>query len=1019
MQFNFDINKNYEVPLITLCNPDRTEIANISNVNNLHIKPRFNAISEASFDICSVYFDDINSETKNLPYYELIIKNRLLHVQGFGYFVIVQVTETNEGNVPIKSVTAYSYEYTLNSKGANIVGGTYKFYDPVSPNGTLLQNLIEIAPSWKIGTISSGLYNKYRTFEIPSNSLYSFLMEDVEKAYECIFDFDTENKLINAYTSEDIVKDTDISLSFHNLIKNVKVEETSKDIVTSLSVHGSGDLDIREVNPFGTSNIYDFSYYLTSEWMSDDLIKVIKTWDKKVSGSEKTYSENFSKLRNLNAELLKLQGEIETLKNDLKAQEQVRSAQMPNISQGVINKINELSKKISAKQNSINSQKAQISDIKKVLLDINNDLKFSNNFTKEQILELDSFIFEGNYANSNFVVTDKMNTIEIQDMTLQLLESGKKQLTKLSKPSFTFSMDAVNFLFIEKFKPFINRLKLGSLVHAEIKKDVWVSPILLEMDIDYDNPENFTMTFGNKFRLETSEWLFNELFNQSKVTNSISRNYSSLVAPIKNGGINDEVSSYMKNALNTANQEIISSQNQDISIGTYGIKGRKRLSDGTFDNRQMMITNNLICMTDDNWQSCKVAVGELKNSTGGGTTYGIAADLITGKVLAGNQLTITNENNNFTLNGSGATLKNASLTLESGNSRIVQNPSEGFKIQKKDGYSWTDQLYADSNGNLNIAGKMNISSNSNVGGLQITDSSIKSSNGNIVLESNGNAKIGALRIDGNNARFDGTIRADRLEGAIQNGQIENDAVTGSKISKDTISGEKLNNGTITRREIANKAVGSTEIIRTGKAGLDSIYATHAYIDDLYVQKTGTFAGGCKWTYNDGGATKTSKIQQIQGRLDIKADTGLNIECLKSGGVGIAGTTTISGNTIIFGNFIVGTGFSKNCMQDTKNYGKRLINAYETAEYYYGDIGEGTVINGVCEVKIDPIFAECVNLNVGYQVFLSPYGEGTIFVSERTLDSFIVCGDNISFAWEIKAKRRGFEDIRLEEYKEGE
>lgn len=358
------------------------------------------------------------------------------------------------------------------------------------------------------------------------------------------------------------------------------------------------------------------------------------------------------------------------------------------------------------------------------------------------------------------------------------------------------------------------------------------------------------------------------------------------------------------------------------------------------------------------------------------------------------------------------------MTLENGNSRIVQNPKDGFKIQKKDGYSWKDQLYADSNGNLNILGKIDISSNSSIGGLQITENSIKSSNGNIVLESNGNAKIGALSIDGNNAYFGGTIRADRLEGVIKNSQINDEAVTGSKIAGDTISGSKLNNGTITRREIANKAVGNTEIIRTGKAGLDSIYATQAYIDDLYVQKTGTFAGECKWTYNDGGTIKTSKIQQYRGKLELEANDVLEIKCPNKSGVIIRGITAIVGNTVIFGNFVVASGYSKNCMQDTEHYGKRLINAYETAEYYYGDIGEGEIKNGVCKVKIDPIFAECVNLDIGYQVFLSPYGKGNIFVCERNKSNFTVRGDDIPFAWEIKAKRKGFENTRLEKYKEG-
>ena len=995
MNFEFDINKSYEVPIITLCNPDFSVITDITNITNLHIKPRFNAVSEVNFDI---YKND---------FYDLVSKNRLLKIQGFGYFVIVSVTETNEGTSSYKSITAYSYEYTLNSKGANIKDGTYKFYDPVNPKGTLIQRLLEIAPSWKIGAVSSSLWSKYRTFEIPTNSLYSFMMEDVEKAYECIFDFDTENKLINAYTSEDIVKDTNISLSFHNLVKNVKIEETTKDIITCLSVHGSGDFTISEVNPLGTANIYDFSYYLNESWMQKSLIDAIKKWDKKVKDSEKTYSENFSKLRDLNAELLKLQGELATSKNNLKAQEQVRSAQMPNISKSVVNKINTLNKEISAKQKEIDSKNKEIAKVNKTLQGINNSLKFANNFTKNQILELDNFIFEASYTNSNFVVTDKMTTTEIQDMSRQLLERGKKEMKKLSQPSFTFSMELANFLFIEKFKPFIDELKLGSLIHAEVRDDVWVSPILLEIDIDYDNPENFTMTFGNKFRLETNEWTFNELFNQSKTSNSVSRNYSSLIAPIKNGGLNDEVTAYMKNSLNAANQEIISSENQDISVGSYGIRGRKKLDNGNFDKKQIMITNNLICMTDDNWQTSKMAIGNLDGN------YGVIADTVVGKLVAGKALTISNEGSNFKVDAKGATLKNASFTIEAGNSKIIQNAKDGFKIQKKDNKNWKDQFYADKNGNLNMTGKINIAKNSHVGGLEITDKSIKSSNGNIVLESNGNAKIGALKIDGNNARFDGTIRADRLEGQIVNHQLKNNAVTGSKISNDTISGSKLNYGTITRREIGNKAVGSTEIIRTGKAGLDSIYATHAYIDNLYVKKTGTFAGECKWT--DGG--KTSTIRQSQGRLILEANDALEIKCPQNSGVAIRGKTAIVGDTVIFGRFIVDEHYSKNCRQSTEHYGKRLINAYETAEYYYGDIGENETKNGLCQVDIDPIFSECVNLKAGYQVFLTPYGKGELFVLNRFDNCFVVCGDDMRFGWELKAKRKGFENVRLEEYKE--
>ncbi len=88
--------------------------------------------------------------------------------------------------------------------------------------------------------------------------------------------------------------------------------------------------------------------------------------------------------------------------------------------------------------------------------------------------------------------------------------------------------------------------------------------------------------------------------------------------------------------------------------------------------------------------------------------------------------------------------------------------------------------------------KINIvSNNSNVGVLQITENSIKSSNGNIALQSNGNAKIGALSIDGNNARFDDTIRADRIEETLTGSQIYSNAITGGHIDSRTIWDENI------------------------------------------------------------------------------------------------------------------------------------------------------------------------------------------------------------------------------------
>ncbi|WP_017810826.1 phage tail spike protein [Clostridium saccharoperbutylacetonicum] len=105
---------------------------------------------------------------------------------------------------------------------------------------------------------------------------------------------------------------------------------------------------------------------------------------------------------------------------------------------------------------------------------------------------------------------------------------------------------------------------------------------------------------------------------------------------------------------------------------------------------------------------------------------------------------------------------------------------------------------------------------------------------------------------------------------------------------------------------------------------------------------------------------------------------------------------------------------KNCIQVTRNYGDRRISAYETTEYYFGDIGEGIIRNGECIVYIDDIFSECINTNISYQVFTQVYN-GSVTKICRHENYFIVYGaDETVFAWELKGKRKGYENNRLDE-----
>jgi len=125
-----------------------------------------------------------------------------------------------------------------------------------------------------------------------------------------------------------------------------------------------------------------------------------------------------------------------------------------------------------------------------------------------------------------------------------------------------------------------------------------------------------------------------------------------------------------------------------------------------------------------------------------------------------------------------------------------------------------------------------------------------------------------------------------------------------------------------------------------------------------------------------------------------------------GGMYLEGSMHIDGALTVNGN--------KQSIQATRD-GVRGLIAYETAESYFGDIGEGST-DDRCKVtvKIDTLFRDTVNTSFPYQVFITPYGKGDVWVSERKSDHFVVESSlpGTSFGWEVKARRRGAESTRL-------
>lgn len=299
---------------------------------------------------------------------------------------------------------------------------------------------------------------------------------------------------------------------------------------------------------------------------------------------------------------------------------------------------------------------------------------------------------------------------------------------------------------------------------------------------------------------------------------------------------------------------------------------------------------------------------------------------------------------------------------------------------------------------------------------------------------NGLKTAGSTTINGSNITT-GTIDANKVKvtnidaSQIKTGSLSADRISGGTIDADSINVKNLNASNITQGLLDGARVGSglsAANLTSGTlatARLDKGETADYLSGDNYLCKTrGTFRGS---VFYDGGG---GLYKQSNGRVTIDGGGypifflgGSVIFSLGGGTITVNGRPTfnygIQGPLTIYGSYTA-TG-TKNALVETEHYGKRKTYCYEMSEVLFGDIGEGEVKGGRCEIVIDPIFAETVNTEKPYQVFLTPYGRGQIWVSERLPDKFIVEGDDIKFGFEIKAKRRGFEEVRLEKYKESE
>lgn len=333
-------------------------------------------------------------------------------------------------------------------------------------------------------------------------------------------------------------------------------------------------------------------------------------------------------------------------------------------------------------------------------------------------------------AAGSLFLTQNAGEYQRYSVQMELFEYAEDVLSDVSSPTYEFDVDSGNFIFSKQFAPFREKLRLGDGVYLRLHSGEVITPILIEVELDFEKTDKLSLTFSNRFKRHDGVNTLKDMI-ESSYTSSRGFDAGKYIYNQTTGAMS-KVTEFMNSSLNAAANTIYGASNQSVRIDGAGIHV------GGDSDCQIRIINSMIALTDDNWKHAKIGIG-LFSSPEIGSYFGVNADVIGGKLLVGNNLVIENTNDQgvmqFKVDSSGAWLYNSTFLLaKDSGGKLLLDPAYGF-----------------------IAGSGNLYT---VDGTTVRPSFVDS-NGHIILDGEGFPKDANFYIDSRtgNAYFRGKVYA--------------------------------------------------------------------------------------------------------------------------------------------------------------------------------------------------------------------------------------------------------------------
>lgn len=364
-----------------------------------------------------------------------------------------------------------------------------------------------------------------------------------------------------------------------------------------------------------------------------------------------------------------------------------------------------------------------------------NRFDMSNYLDDELYAELRSLIREDVYQNENYT-SDGLNNSQMIERAKELRAKAEQELAKACMTQYTIDVPISSIVGQKSFiyhgvlvNDDYSDFKINNFVRVRIDNEIYKMRIAT-IGLTFPITDKIDVTFTNVTNNKTGSLSdIKDIINKAE---NMSTSYSYIASQAENGNnANNNFNSLLEEGLDAALISVNGGRDHDIVIDEHGILLRRKDTEtGIYSPCQMKLIDRNLVMTTDNWDTADLAIGlGMYNNA---PLYGVWAKLLRGDLIAGENLIISNtdENGDYTvkIDKEGIDITNGSIKMKHKNGcSVTIDPNESciFSISNPN----KQIMYVDAQGNGHFDGVINASDGSFVG--TVTAKDILASKGNI------------------------------------------------------------------------------------------------------------------------------------------------------------------------------------------------------------------------------------------------------------------------------------------------